>query len=297
MRLNRYDAGLLVVSIIWGGNYSVAKLVVGETSPVVFAAIRYLTSSALLWLIVWRSGRASSISRRTTWILLGWGVIGHTLNQLTFLYGLRHTSPTNSALIFSNLPVVVAALGVLFGIERPSPRTWAGIALGTIGVGIVIAGRGTRFEAGTLLGDFLSVAALLFWALFTVGVRRAAIGVNSVQVSAITHLGGTPGLVLAAVPVVAGSSHSPFPIPHSLWIGVAYASVLSSAVASVLWTRSLQALGGNRTAIFNCVTPIFAALSAWIVFGERPLPIQAAGAALVVVGVLVSRHPGEVEES
>jgi drug/metabolite transporter (DMT)-like permease len=296
MRLNRYDAGLLVVSIIWGGNYSVAKLVVGETSPVVFAAIRYVTSSALLWLIVWRSGRATPIPRRTTWVLLGWGIVGHTLNQLTFLFGLRYTSPTNSALIFSNLPVVVAALGVVFGIERPSPRTWAGIGLGTVGVAIVVAARGTRFEAGTLLGDLLSVAALLFWALFTVGVRRAAVGVNSVQVSAITHLGGTPGLVLAAVPVMA-APHSPSPIPRSLWIGVAYASVLSSAVASVLWTRSLQALGGSRTAIFNCVTPIFAALSAWLIFGERPLPIQAAGAALVVVGVLVSRHPGEVEES
>ena len=103
MRLSRHDAGLLVVSIIWGGNYSVAKLVVGETSPVVFAAIRYVTSSALLWLIVWRSGRARPISRRTTWVLLGWGIIGHTLNQLTFLFGLRYTSPTNSALIFASL--------------------------------------------------------------------------------------------------------------------------------------------------------------------------------------------------
>ena len=295
MRLNRYDAGLLVVSIIWGGNYSVAKLVVGETSPVVFAAIRYVVSSGLLWLIVWRSGRGAPIARRTMWILLGWGIIGHTLNQLTFLFGLRYTSPTNSALIFSNLPVVVAGLGVLFGIERPSPRVWAGIGLGTIGVGIVVAARGAEFGAGTLRGDLLSVVALVCWALFTVGVRRAAVGVNSVQVSAITHLGGTPGLLLAAVPAMAAPARAPF--HASLWIGVAYASLLSSAVASVLWTRSLQALGGSRTAIFNCVTPIFAALSAWLIFGERPLPIQGAGAALVVIGVLVSRHPGEVEES
>ena len=50
----------------------------------------------------------------------------------------------------------------------------AAVTLGTIGVAIVIAARGTRFEASTLRGDLLSVAALLFWALFTVGVRRHA---------------------------------------------------------------------------------------------------------------------------
>jgi drug/metabolite transporter (DMT)-like permease len=292
-RLSRHDANLLLVSVIWGGNYSFAKLAVGHAPPLVFAAIRFVISTGLLWLLVWWRGPAAPPSRRTFWVLIGWGVVGHSLNQVALLYGLRHTSPTNAALIFANLPVVVALLGSAFGIERATPRVWGGIALGTIGVALVVGARGTRFEAGTRLGDLLIVGSLLCWAVFTVGVRRVALGIDSARVAAITHLGGTPGLVLAAIPIVATGRPK---LDGAVWAAVAYASILSSVVASTLWTRSLKALGGNRTALFNCVTPLFAALSAWLVFGERPVPIQAVGAGLVLVGVLLSRHPGEVEE-
>jgi drug/metabolite transporter (DMT)-like permease len=72
---------------------------------------------------------------------MGWGIVGHTFNQLAFLSGLRLTTATNSALIFGNLPVVVALLGVLAGAERPRPRTWAGIVLGTAGVAIVVGAK------------------------------------------------------------------------------------------------------------------------------------------------------------
>jgi drug/metabolite transporter (DMT)-like permease len=292
-RLSRHDASLLLVSVIWGGNYSVAKLAVAHSPPLVFAAVRFVVSTGLLWLLVrWRGSRAP-LERRTFWTLIGWGVVGHTLNQVSLLYGLRYTSPTNAALIFGNLPVVVALLGSAFGLERATPRVWGGIALGTVGVALVVGARGTRFEAGTRLGDLLIVASLLCWAGFTVGVRRVALGIDSARVAAITHLGGTPGLVLAAVPIVAAGRPR---LDGAFWGAVTYASVLSSVVASTLWTRSLKALGGNRTALFNCVTPLFAATSAWLVFGERPVPIQAVGAGLVLVGVLLSRHPGEVEE-
>jgi drug/metabolite transporter (DMT)-like permease len=222
------------------------------------------------------------------------GVIGHTLNQLAFLSGLQLTTATNSALIFSNLPVAVALLGMLVGDERPRPRVWAGIVVATLGVVIVVGAKGVHFSADTIRGDGLSVLGLLFWAMFTVGVRHAALGLNSAQVTAFTHLGGTPGLVLAAAPSFRtldfGSLHP------SVWLALAYSSILSSVVASVLWTRSLKALGGSRTALYNCITPIFAAIAAWLVLSERPVPLQGFGAALVIVGVLASRAPGEAEE-
>jgi len=296
MRLSRHDIGLLVVALIWGANYSISKRALEHAAPATFAAVRFTLSTALLWLIVWRLGQDGPIPSATRWKLLGWGVIGHTLNQLAFLSGLKLSTATNSALIFGNLPVVVALLGMLFGYERPRPRVWGGIVLGTVGVAIVVAARGgAHFGADTIKGDALNVVGLLTWALFTVGVRHAALGLNSARVAALTHLGGTPGLVLAALPrAAAPGSFEPVP---SLWIGLLYGSLFSSIVASVVWTWSLKALGGSRTALYNCITPVFAALFAWALLGERPVPLQGAGAALVVLGVLVSRVPAEEVES
>jgi drug/metabolite transporter (DMT)-like permease len=291
-RLSRHDLNLLLVSAIWGANYSVSKLAVDRTSPIVFAAVRYLVSTALLWLLVRWTVRADRIDRRRFWIILAWGVVGHTLNQTALLYGLRQTSPTNAALIFTSLPVIVALLGILLGLERASPKVWLGIALGTIGVALVVTSKGTRFEAGSRLGDLLLVASVLCWAGFTLGLREAARGVNPAQVTAITFLGGTPGLVLAALPVALADRPR---LDGTVWAAVAYASILGSVVASVLWTRSLAALGGNRTALYSCVQPIFAALAAWLILHERPVAVQGVGAALVIAGVLVSsrRTKGE----
>ena len=292
MRPSRHDLNLILVSAIWGGNYSASKLAVAHTPPLVFSALRFLISTTLLWLIVLATERSPPLSRRTFWILIGWGFVGYGLNQVALLYGLRYSSPTNAALIFSNLPVVVALLGIWLGAERPSARVWTGIALGTIGVAVVVAAKGTRFESTTRLGDVLNVLALLFWALFTVGIRGAAQGLSALKVSAVAHLGATPGLAIAAIPVLV---KAPGPSLHpSVWPTVAYAALLASVLASILWTQSLKAVGGSRTALFNCVTPIFAALSAWMVFGERPVPVQALGAALVFVGVVISGKKAEV---
>jgi len=293
-RFSKHDVGLIVVSLIWGANYSFSKQALAHISPITFAAIRFVISTGLLWLVVWWFRQHGPVSRPVLLKLLGWGVIGHTLNQLAFLSGLKLTTATNSALIFGNMPVVVALLGVLLGYERPRLRVWIGILLGTVGVAIVVGAKGVDFSGATRWGDLLNVLGLLFWALFTVGVRHAALGLNSAQVAALTHLGGTPGLLMAAVPVAAAT---PWPLHGHVWLALFYSSVLSSVVAGVLWTRSLKALGGSRTALYNCLTPLVAGLAAWLILGERPVPLQGFGAALVIVGVLVSRAPAEEVES
>lgn len=288
-RLSKHDLNLLLVALIWGANYSIGKRALVYTSPVTYAAVRYLISTAVLWLVFWYLKQITAIPRAQTLKLLGWGVVGHTLNQLSFLAGLKLTSATNSALIFGNLPVVVALIGMLMGVERPRPRVWLGIVLGTAGVLMVVGAKGFRFGEATSKGDLLSVAALIFWAIFTVGVRQASMGISSGQATALTHLGGTPGILLIAAPTLASGSGWPF--HRDVWIGLLFSSLVSSLVAAVLWTRSLKALGGARTALYNCITPLFAAGFAWLLLGERPVPFQAVGAVLVIVGVLVSREP------
>jgi drug/metabolite transporter (DMT)-like permease len=293
-RLSKHDLNLLFVSLIWGANYSVSKQALGYISPVTFSALRFLISTVLLWLVVRTLKDRTPVPRATVRKLMGWGIVGHTLNQLAFLSGLKLTTATNSALIFGNLPVVVAVLGMLSGAERPRPRVWVGIGLGVLGVVMIVGAKGMDFGGDTLLGDGLNLLGLFFWALFTVGVRQAALGSASVKVALCTHLGGTPGLVVAATPGLVsldlGSLH-PW-----VWIALLYSSIFSSVIASVLWTRSLKALGGSRTALYNCVTPLFAVMAAWLVLGERPVPLQGVGAILVIVGVLVSNTPPQAEE-
>src|SRR5260221_7010760 len=168
-RLSAHDLEMLLVTLIWGANFSVSKFALERIPPLPFSALRFFASSVLLLLIARRAGVATRLPRRTLWSLIGLGVVGNTIYQTAFMTGLSMTSATNSAMIIASLPVVVALLGTLLGIERASAALWTGVVLGTAGVGLVVAANGVRFDAQNLRGNLLILFALLCWPLYGVG--------------------------------------------------------------------------------------------------------------------------------
>ncbi len=281
------DLGMLTVCLIWGLNFSITKLALAQIPPLPFTAVRFLVSSLLLWLVLRITEGPIRLTGRPLRLLIGLGLLGNTCYQLVFTLGLDRTTATNSALILSTVPTVVALFAGVLGLERITSRMSVGIALGTIGVVIVIATQGVGFSTATIVGDVLTVLAVLCWAGYTVGLRAVPAGVSSLQVTTVTTLAGTPGLVLAGVPGMIELDWKAVNLES--WAGLGYAAVLSLVVAYLLWNRSVKAVGGTRTAIYMCVTPLFAVAGAWLLLGERPHPLQGIGAVLIVVGVLMTR--------
>ncbi|HEX6435093.1 MAG TPA: DMT family transporter [Gemmatimonadales bacterium] len=287
------DLAMLLVCLIWGLNFSVTKLALVQIPPLPFTAVRFIISSLLLWLILRVAEPDVATPREGVRTLILLGLVGNTLYQLLFTVGLDRTAATNSALILSTVPTVVAVLAGALGLERITRRMWLGIALGTLGVVLVIATRGVGFQMGTLVGDLLTVLAVLCWAGYTVGLRRVSPGISPLRVTTITTIAGTPGLVLAGLPGMVRLEWGE--VDLKAWAGLAYAAVLSLVVAYLLWNRSVKAVGGTRTAIYMCVTPLFAVIGAWLLLGERPHPLQGVGAVLIVAGVLLTRVQGSEE--
>ena len=289
-RFTKYDLEMLLVSLIWGGNFSVSKFAMIQLSPLAFSAIRFAAASALLLFVAWRLGALQQLPRRTLWGLIGLGVVGNTFYQTAFMTGLSMTTATNSAMIVASLPVVVALLGSLFGIERARLSTWLGVALGTGGVALVVLARGVHFHAGSFRGDLLTLFAVLCWSCYTVGVRQVGAGVNPLQITAITTLAGTPGLVLVGAPGLLRQDWSA--VSWQTWAALGYAGLLALVLCYVFYNRAVQGIGTARTTIYNCVTPLVAMLIAWQTLGEVPTGLQFAGVGLVIAGVLVSVTAG-----
>lgn len=286
-RLSVHDLGMLLVCIIWGFNFSITKSAFDQLAPLPFTAIRFVISSLLLVVVLRLVEGPAKLPPGALRQLIILGVVGNTCYQLAFILGLARTTATNSALILSTLPTVVAVLAGALGLERITPRMWLGIGLGTVGVVLVIATRGIGFDRDTFIGDLITVAAVLCWAGYTLGLRRVAPGVSSLRVTTITTLTGTPGLLLAGLPGVIRLDWRA--VGLEAWLAVAYSSVLSLVVAYLLWNRSVKAIGGARTAVYMCITPLVAVLGAWILLGERPQPLQGVGAAFIITGVLLTR--------
>ncbi len=284
---------MLLVCLIWGVNFSVTKLAIGQIPPLPFTAIRFALASLLLWMVLRLTEEPAVLPPSEIRRLVVLGVVGNTCYQLLFILGLAHTSATNSSLILSMVPTVVAVFAGLLGLERVTPKMWLGIGLGTLGVALVIAASGMKFSTGTLTGDLLTVAAVLCWAGYTVGLRTLPPGLTPLRVTTVTTIAGMPGLALAGLPGLLVLQWGT--VGTTAWWALAYATVLSLVVAYLLWNRSVQAVGGTRTAIYMCITPLVAVGAAWVVLGEHARPLQAIGAVLIIAGVLLTRGSGRAE--
>lgn len=281
------DALMLLVCLIWGTNFSIVKFALGVMPPLAFTALRFVVSSLLLAALLYRQEGGIRFPAGAIRPLILLGILGNTLYQLAFTLGLAHTTATNSALIISTMPTIVLLFGAVFRIERPTPKMAVGVLLATAGVILVITAKGVAFERKHLTGDLLSVLALFCWAGYTLGVRRYLRGVTPLSITTLTTLTGAPGLLLAGLPELATLNLAT--VPLAAWGAMAYASVLSLVVAYFIWNASVQRVGSSRTAIYMCVTPLVAAGAAWMILGERPVPLQGVGALLIFTGVLISR--------
>ena len=103
---------LLIVALVYGGNYLVAKgLMPNLIGPSGFIVLRVLGGGGLFWLvravIRYQRGTWERIDRSDVWRLFACGTTGVAANQLLFFNGLNVTSPVNASLIMTINPVLV----------------------------------------------------------------------------------------------------------------------------------------------------------------------------------------------
>lgn len=280
---------MVLVSVIWGINFSVSKYALSAFPVFAFTGLRFLGATALLWGVLRATEAPSPVPRRQLLRLFGLGVLGNTLYQMGFMTGLSLTTATNSSVLIAFIPVLVAVLGGILGIESPTPAARWALAAGTVGVlMVVLAGdRGIHFGGPGTTGDLLTLGSVVCWALFTLGVRQAGEGLTPLRVTTLTTAAGMPGLLLLGLPDLLTMDW--LAIPPLAWGALLYASAVSIVVAYLLWNHSVRVLGTNRTSLYGCVVPVFAAAAAALLLGESLRPLQVAGGGLVVVSVLLSR--------
>ena len=282
------DAAMLMVCAVWGINFSMMKFALATFEPFTLTAIRFTTASAVLWIVARRLEPDVRVPLRTALALAGLGVVGNTLYQVGFISGLAQTTAGNSSLLIASTPLMTVLVGSALGVEQVTAALAGAIAIGSIGVGLVVLGHGgaVGFSTKTLGGDLLTLFAVLCWAFFSHGVRKVGADVSPLQVAALTTIGGTPGLVLAGWNDL--MRHDWASVSVATWGAVAYSALLSIVLCYVIWNKSVSLLGANRTSLYSISTPLFAMSAAALMLGERPTGIQLIGATLILASVAVT---------
>lgn len=287
---------MLLVVLFWAGNFTAAKIAFRDhLDPPAFTALRFLLATVVLWAIVrWVEGPAP-IPKGAFWPLVALGVIGNTIYQICFMEGLQRISATKSALILAGMPALVTIAAGMLGIEKVTTGQRVAVLVATVGVVVVILGRGGSIDSGFGLGEVLMLGAVFTWAVYTLLLRSWKLKMSALNLTAWTLYTGTPGLVLIGLPSLRDTQwHT---VTWGAWAGLFYSALLSLVGAYVLWNRGVAVLGAARTVVYNTVVPLVATVIAMVALNERPGIIHVVGGVLIVCGVLLTgRVPAAAPE-
>ena len=288
-RVTVTDALLLLMALIWGVNYIVAKYGTQVFAPLAFNCARITLATIVLWTIVLIRGKAMP-GRRDVLALFALGMLGNGLYQICFVEGLARTRASDTALVLAAAPAFMALIGRLRGVERTGTRGIGGISLSLFGIALVVfgSGRGAAGES-TMTGYAFTIGACVCWALYSVMLKPFTERIDGLTLSAVTITGGLVPMIAIASPDLLATQWGH--VGGAGWAAVAYSGLLALVVAYLFWYRGVRVLGPTRASMYANTQPLFAMGVAWLVLGEAPRAMQVAGAAAIMSGLLLTRLP------
>jgi drug/metabolite transporter (DMT)-like permease len=279
---------LVLVMLLWGSTYVVTKTGLGELPPMLFALLRFCVASLCLLPLALLRGGISALPRPRPWgTLVLMGLTGVGLYYVLFNLALTYTNASQGSLVQSSLPVVTAAMAVLWLHEKVTRRRLLGIALAVAGVLLIVVR--SQQETGArapLLGNALMLGTVASWGVYTMLAKRTAGLDATVVVAAITII-GTAMLAPAALieAVLRGGAPE---VSAESWLRIVYLGSVPSAGCFVLYSRALRDLDASQVGTFINLVPLVGVLSGVLVLGETVTPLAIVGGAMVLVGVWLS---------
>jgi drug/metabolite transporter (DMT)-like permease len=273
--------------LFWAGNSIVGRAVRDDIPPITLALVRWTGALILLAPFALRPLIAEwPVVRRHWRSTLFLGIVGGAAFNGLLYSGLRYTTATNGLLLQALIPSLVLLVGAIGFRDRARVGQIIGIALSTIGVGLIVF-RGDiavilALHFGT--GDMFILCGCVCWALYTACLRlRPAI-------QPITFVFVTFAIsALAMVPFALGEAQA---IAAMRWqpatfAAFAYVAIFPSIFAYFLYNAAVARIGPGAAGQTISLMPLFGALLATALLGENLSGYHMIGMALILTGIVV----------
>jgi drug/metabolite transporter (DMT)-like permease len=285
------EAGVLLVVVVWAANFIVVKSANREIPPVAFALLRFSLASAVLLAVLRMREGSIWLPRRDAYLVLGLGALAFGVYQTMWSTALQWIPAGDSALLIAATPVLTALLAVVAGSDVLTRVKVAGGLLSFAGVAVVVAaGPGLDLARGiglVLIGDLLTLAAALLWAIYVSFGAPILRRHSPVRTSAWAMVGGCLVLLL---PGLWQASSTPWgSVDGTAWAGLLYSALLAAGLANVLVFNAIRLLGPTRVTAFQFLVPFIAVILGALFLGESVRPEQVAGGIVIVLGVMLTR--------
>lgn len=287
----REYALLLLLSLLWGGSFTLIKVAVAGYPPATLVAIRILAGGLVLAAIAAAQGVRFPSSRRRWAELFLQGLLQSALPFTLISWGEIHLPSGLAGVMNSTVPMFVFLISVFaLGAAPFALRKFLGVVLGLAGVA-AMAGLGSLSGVGgmNLLAVLAVLAASVCYACGALFGHR---------------FDDQPAIVTASASLLCGSL---LMVPLSLWhdrpwtlspstqstLAVIALALLSTALASTIFFRLIKTLGSLATTTNAYLRAIFSVFLGVVLLGEPLGWNMVLGTGLILAGVALVTRPAK----
>jgi drug/metabolite transporter (DMT)-like permease len=274
------EAMLLLVSVVWGVSYGLAKTAVIFYPVLGFLAVRFLLTAILL-LPSWRGlSKVQLAQGMKVGIPLGVILLAIFISET---YGVSLTLASNAALLISMCVVFTPFVEWIVLRARPSLVSFVAAGVSLLGAWLLTSGVSLAFNLGDgliLLAALLRAFMVTYTNKLTQGKQIPALFLTSVQTGVV----GLGCLFLGLIILPGGLP----PLPHdsTFWYATAFLVVFCTLFAFFAQNYALSRTSPTRVSLLMGSEPVFGAVFAVYWLNESLSMIGWIGGAMIVAASL-----------
>lgn len=274
---------LTLTVCIWGSLYVVSKFVLGKVPTFTILFLRYLIAGVILLFIV-KTRKTEKIKREDYKYIFFIGFIGYFIAVGAQLLGTKLSNASLASLINSMNPVFIILFAVIILKEKLTINKVVAVIAAVGGAYIIIGGSS---GGGKLIGIFVSIFSVITWALMTVVVRKITQKYDSLTIT-------TYGIIIGMICTFPVSMYEMITTPNiklfdwTIIIPILYIGVICTALAYVLWNKSLSMIEAGNCSLFYPLQPMVSVLFGCLFLGESINSRFVIGGILIIGGVIFS---------
>ncbi len=290
--LLRVHGSLLLTSMLWGLNLVALKYLLDRLNPYDVAFIRAAGATVFFALALAITGQLRLTMTRRDWVrLLTVAFAGVTVMNTAMVYAQKSLPATVAALVTTSSPVWTALISWAILGEALTRRKVAGIVLAFGGFLVVLFLGGSQVgstASGVQVSSMLIMAiAPLAWAIYTVFSKPLLSRYPSTTIAGYATVIGCSPFLFAPV-VDGGSTGRLLALPPLAWGAAVFAGGVGIVLSYILWNRGLRVLSATQTAVYLYLVPVFGAIDARLLLGERVTVWVVVGGATILAGVALT---------
>lgn len=280
----------ILATLIWSGNFIIARGVIKDIPPVTLAFYRWLTATIIIAPFAWKYFIAEiKIVKYNPLFFLLAAVTGVSMFN-TFVYVAGHySSAINMAILGTcSSPIMSVILARIFLKERVPGLRVIGMIVCVAGI-LLLLSKGNienLFALRFTKGDWWMLAAALTFAIYNTTVRKKPPGMHPVNFLFVIFLLGT--IMLLPFYLYELEKKGGIAIDTANISAIIYLGLGASVICFHIWNKAIHALGSGRTALFGNLIPIFSSIEAVIILNEQFLWIYVISMILVFAGIILA---------